>query len=141
MADKTDHRFKIIQISLLLFILVSIPCFVYADDDDDDEDVKPIQTSITTDVLRYKVEDVGPIRPAVLALLSRGWTVDTFDKTHVIGTYARDSDLSRVQIDYADLEKITFHYIDPAKEKNLEYLRNLSRDFLGGYLSCRFLKR
>jgi len=139
MTDKTEHSFKTIQTPLLLSLLLIAPFFAYADDDDD-EDAKPIQTTVTTDVLRYKVEDVGPVRPVVLALLSRGWTVDMFDKDHAIGTYARDRDLSRVRIDYADLKKITFKYIDPGKDKNLEYLKNLSRDFLGGYLSCRFIK-
>lgn len=138
MTDKTERRFTKIQRPLLFYILLVIPCFAYADDDDEEE--KPVQTSVITDVLRYKVEDVGPVRPAVLALISRGWTVDKLDKSYVIGTYARDRDLSRVRIDYADLKKVTFHYIDPGKEKNLEYLRNLSRDFLGGYLSCRFIK-
>ncbi len=139
MTNKTEQRFKIIQLPLFFLLLMTIPCFAYADEEDDEE--KPVPTSITTDVLRYKVEDVGPIRPAVLALLSRGWTVDKFDKSHAIGTYARDRDLSRVRIDYANLKKVTFKYIDSEKEKNLEYLKNLSRDFLGGYLSCRFIKR
>lgn len=140
MTDKTKYRFKTIQRPLLLSLLFITPFFAYADDDDD-EDEKPIQTSVTTDVLRYQVEDVGGVRPVVLALLSRGWTVDTFDNTHAIGTYTKDRDLSRVRIDYSDLKKVTFKYIDEGKDKNLEYLKNLSRDFLGGYLSCRFIKR
>ncbi len=141
MTNINNSRFLLLSFPLILLVMVVLSGPVLADDEDDEEEVKPEPKFVVLDLTRYKVSAVNPVKPAVLALTSRGWTVTEFDKTRAIGFYAPKSHLSRVSINYSNLKQVTFRYIDKGKDQNLDYLKNLSRDYIGGYLSCRFIRR